>query len=332
MEVKNILIARTDSIGDVMLTLPMAGLLKKYYPNSQVYFLGTTYTKDVIACDENITGFFNWDEWKNLNQKSITQSIANLQISHLIYALPEKMVMQHLQQLPIRYKVAVNRRWYSFFYANTLVSFSRKNSLLHEAQLNCKLLEALGINEIPSLDEISTLSKFKVNHSFHFENFGLAKTEKFKLILHPKSQGSAKEWGLENFQKLIKSLPENRFKIYITGSENEKKLIGDILQLPGKDVENVCGKFSLNEFVQFIASCDGLLAASTGPLHIAAFSGIHAIGLYSSLKPIFPQRWSPIGQKAYFFTADDQQESADKNRQILNISVNDVANYLIQLI
>ena len=32
---RKIIISRTDSIGDVVLTLPLAGLLKKYYPLSR---------------------------------------------------------------------------------------------------------------------------------------------------------------------------------------------------------------------------------------------------------------------------------------------------------
>ena len=37
--------------------------------------------------------------------------------------------------------------------------------------------------------------------------------QKFNLILHPKSKGSAPEWGLNNFEKLIRLLPKDKFKI-----------------------------------------------------------------------------------------------------------------------
>ena len=49
-----ILISRTDSIGDVILTLPMAGLIKKNYPDSVIFFLGRTYTKETIALSKHI--------------------------------------------------------------------------------------------------------------------------------------------------------------------------------------------------------------------------------------------------------------------------------------
>jgi heptosyltransferase-3 len=47
----NILISRTDSIGDVILSLPMAGILKNKFPNATISFLGKNYTRDIInAC------------------------------------------------------------------------------------------------------------------------------------------------------------------------------------------------------------------------------------------------------------------------------------------
>ena len=55
---------------------------------------------------------------------------------------------------------------------------------------------------------------------------------------------------------------------------------------------------SLKELIAFIQKADGLIAASTGPLHIAAVSGKIAIGLYPPIRPMHPGRWAPIGKKA----------------------------------
>ena len=43
-----------------------------------------------------------------------------------------------------------------------------------------------------------------------------------------------------------------------------------------------------------------LVAASTGPLHIAAALGKKAIGLYAPMRPIHPARWKPIGSNAQY--------------------------------
>jgi ADP-heptose:LPS heptosyltransferase len=47
-----------------------------------------------------------------------------------------------------------------------------------------------------------------------------------------------------------------------------------------------------------LAAADGVVAASTGPLHLAALAGTRALGLFSPQRPIHPGRWAPIGPHA----------------------------------
>jgi heptosyltransferase-3 len=61
------------------------------------------------------------------------------------------------------------------------------------------------------------------------------------------------------------------------------------------EVINLTGKLSLQQFIAFINHCDVLIAASTGPLHIASALGKKAIGLFAPMRPIHPGRWKPIG-------------------------------------
>jgi heptosyltransferase-3 len=56
----------------------------------------------------------------------------------------------------------------------------------------------------------------------------------------------------------------------------------------------------LDELIAFIFNADGLLASGTGPLHLAAASGIHALGLFPPSRPIHPGRWAPLGKKAEY--------------------------------
>ena len=57
-----ILVSRTDSIGDVVLTLPLVGAIKRYLPSSKVIFLGKSYTKAVIELCDDVDEFLNWPE------------------------------------------------------------------------------------------------------------------------------------------------------------------------------------------------------------------------------------------------------------------------------
>ena len=72
----------------------------------------------------------------------------------------------------------------------------------------------------------------------------------------------------------------------------------------GDGVTDISGLMDLGQFMSFINQCDGLVANSTGPLHIAAALGKDAYGIYPPMRPIHPGRWAPIGKKAQVFVLD----------------------------
>ena len=74
----------------------------------------------------------------------------------------------------------------------------------------------------------------------------------------------------------------------------------------GSDVTDITGMMPLAQFIAFINKADGLVAASTGPLHIAAALGKVAVGLYAPMRPIHPGRWAPLGPRAGYLVLDKQ--------------------------
>ena len=129
-------------------------------------------------------------------------------------------------------------------------------------------------------------------------------TDRINLVLHPKTNGSAREWGFDNFGKLIESLPQEKFKIFISGTKAEGEMMRDFISGYQDVVTDVSGVFSLEQFIYFLSKVDGLISASTGPLHLAAMLGKFALGIYAPMRPIFPQRWAPIGKNAHFLVKD----------------------------
>jgi ADP-heptose:LPS heptosyltransferase len=173
---------------------------------------------------------------------------------------------------------------------------------LHEAQLNFKLLAPLGIKDNFALDLIKEMFAFTKINPLEQNILSLIDKNKINLILHPKSKGSALEWEIPRYIELIKLLPKEKFKVFVTGTIHEKIFLSDIfVQQP--EVIDMTGKLDLSQLISFINSCQGLIAASTGPLHIASILNKNVIGLYPSVRPIHPGRWAPIGENAHFITA-----------------------------
>ncbi len=309
-----IIISRTDSIGDVVLTLPMAGIIRHFLPGSRIIFLGRDYTRDVIALSEHVDQFISYDDLLKLPADEQVKALIALQATHIVHVFPVKAIAQLAKKANIPNRIGTTNRLWHWFTCNIRVKLSRKNSALHEAQLNTKLLSPLGIQKHFDLEEINQAYGFTRIPQLETPFEQLLTPGKMRVILHPKSKGSAREWGLANFSKLIELLNPEHYTVYISGTAQEGELVKPLLEKHPQAMD-LTGKLSLKQFIAFIDHCDALVAASTGPLHIAAALGKKAIGLFSPMRPIHPGRWMPIGPQAYplVFNADCEQCKAKKH-------------------
>jgi heptosyltransferase-3 len=294
-----IIISRTDSIGDVVLTLPLAGIIKHYIPNCKLIFLGRNYTKDVISLSQHVDEFISYDAILKLNATEQLAAFKKLNATHIIHVFPVKEIAQLAKKVGIQNRISTTNRLWHWFTCNVRIKLSRKNSDLHEAQLNTKLLTPLGIDKLFSVEELAKFYGFTKIPTLEKHFADLIDTTKTPIILHPKSKGSAREWGLDNFSNLITQLDKTTYQLFISGTAHEGELVKDLIS-KHPEVIDLTGKLSLQQFIAFINHCDVLIAASTGPLHIAAALGKKAIGLFAPMRPIHPGRWKPIGKQAAY--------------------------------
>lgn len=288
-----VILSRTDAIGDVVLSLPVAGYLKALLPEVQIWFIGKAYTRPIIEVAKAVDFFLD-------EQELTAKSLEAIQAEVIIFLLPNKRLakMSWLAGIPLR--IGTSHRMFHWFWLNRLVHFSRKKSLLHESQLNFKLLEPLRIKEKLGLDQIQTL---------YFPNAvplpDIADLSRPYVILHPKSSGSAREWPLVRYKELVSLLQTQGYTVVITGTQAEgdliKKIDAEFLELNG--LIDLTGRLTLEALIGLIAYSDGIIACSTGPLHIGAMMGVKAIGLYVSWRPMHAGRWAPVGQLASHISA-----------------------------
>lgn len=313
---ERIIISRTDSIGDVVLTLPVAAVLKKHFPNAYIIFLGRSYTRSVIEACENIDEFADWDELEKLPDHEAVEKLKLFRADVFIHVFPRRRLAQLAKKAKIKLRIGASGRIYHWFTCNGIVRMSRRKSDLHEAQLNIQLLRGLKIDDIPSLTSIPDMYGLREPDSTRVNQY--IEKEKFNLILHPGSRGSAREWGIENFQDLVNLLPQNRYKLFVTGTKQEGESLRSFLNA-NSNVTDLTGKFDLRSLIAFINVADGIVAASTGPLHIAAALGKKAIGLYAPMRPIHPGRWRPVGKDAHFLVLQKNCNDCKKSKDCICI-------------
>ena len=321
--IKRIIISRTDSIGDVILTLPLCIWVKENFPEAELVFLGRAYTKPVISCFNVIDSFLNFDDFESI---PTSERIAKLKADCIIHVFPNSQIALLAKKAKIPMRIGTAHRVFHLLTCNYRLNFSRKRSLLHEAQLNFELLKPLGFRDMPSFEALfQSLNHFTiptVSLPPEFSSIDFSNT----VVLHPKSQGSASEWPLEKYIDLATLLVQQKKTVIFTGTENEGKEFSSFLPSHPQIIDS-SGKLNLKQLIRLISSCEALVACSTGPYHIAGVSGIKAIGLFSSRKPIHPGRWKALGNKSVALVFDASCRICKKEKVcscIENISVQSV--------
>jgi ADP-heptose:LPS heptosyltransferase len=309
LPLSRILICRTDNLGDVVLTLPLAGYLKQLFPGVQVDFLCRRYAAPMVRQCRHIDQVLVLEELAEPARR-----FADEGYDTVIFAFPDRRLAQAARRARIAYRVGTSHRFYHWFTCNRLAHFSRVRSDLHEAQLNFELLRPLGIGHIPAVDDIAALYGLTAPRLAAVD--ALRENGAFNIVLHPKSNGNGREWPLAHYAALarrLQSVPDVR--IWVTGSAAEgeflEREIGELFAMP--HVRNLCGRFDLAGLVALIGCADGLIASGTGPLHIAAALGRPALGLFPPMTPIHAGRWGALGIRAQSLTAARRCETCTGN-------------------
>lgn len=322
---KRIIISRTDSIGDVLLTLPICSWIKSNYPTATILFLGKGYTKSVVTCYDLVDEFIDWNTLENQPKVAQITAFQGLRADVIIHVFPNRDIASLAKKVKIPARIGTSHRRYHLLTCNYRLNFTRKRSDLHESQLNHELLRPFGLSEIPSLNQIISATEH-----FHapqvtlpdFVSHALPNEGK-SIILHPKSQGSAREWPIEKYIELANALTNRGFTIFFTGTAAEGDLFRD--QLPQHpNIIDTTGKLSLDQLIALIARSNYLVACSTGPLHIAGYLGIHTIGFFVPRRPIHPGRWKALGPNVSILVNDPECAKCKKKEDcncIAEISV-----------
>lgn len=336
---KNILIVRNDRIGDVVLSLPLAGLIKKHFPDCKITFLLRNYTKDIANGHPNIDEVIILKEdngripvWKNVNQ--LKKGLFDASI--IVY--PTFITALIIFLARVKSRVGSGYRWYSFLF-NKKVFEHRKYAEKHELEYNVNLLKVFGIEE-----SISTKNVF---FDIHINKTSMEKVDKILtdsgvefekkiIIVHPGSGGSAIDLPIEKFSVLVNNLSLlDEANIIITGNEDEKNICSTISA--NTNAIDLSGKFNLSEIICLISLSEIFISNSTGPIHIAAALGISTVGFYPKIRACSPERWGPYTQNKVIFTPeiecnDCTREQCERLNCMNSIDIENVTKEVTKLI
>ncbi|MFA5983732.1 MAG: glycosyltransferase family 9 protein [Methylococcaceae bacterium] len=289
---KRILIAKTSHLGDLVISLPMAASLKQHFPDCKVLFLTHPRTLDVaVRCLDVDAAYALPDKFADL-----VGLLVSLQIDVFIQANTSEKLARAAKKARIPVRIGSSFRWYNWLLCSHRVAITRCHKQLNKRLLDLEYLRPLGIAGV-AIEDLPALYRFsKADLSALFTHLGLA-PDKRRIILHASSiTAKSHQWPLAKYQALMRSFDKASYQWIITGTAQDKDYLKDLLtEDDNVDKVDTVGLLSLNELLTLMQGCDGLVASSTGPAHLAAALGINTLGLYQS-DPVVFKRWAVVGR------------------------------------
>jgi heptosyltransferase-2 len=328
---QKILIVRTDRIGDVVLSIPLAEIVKKKYPDSKVTYFIRQYTRELLdgnsfIDDVIIAGEADGDILFKENLKKI--KARNFDTCIIVNPTFKITLMMFLAG--IKNRIGTGYRWYSVLFNNKVYEH-RKYGDKHELEYNINLLSKLGIyvkdisKEIKFNLQIDENSSEKISSILSSRGF---KTGNKIIIVHPGSGGSSVDLPKEKLIELTRMLNSlENVSIIITGSKSESELCKEfeINNL----VINLSGQLDLSSLKALINKASIFISNSTGPMHIAAALGVHVIGFFPKILSCSQKRWGPYTEKKTLFVptidcSDCTREQCEKLNCMNSIDIGKV--------
>ena len=319
-------IVRTDAIGDNVVSLPIAGALKSMLPGVKIVWICKPYVEPVVRQSAHV------DETRVWRQDHPMESILELfsGLDAVVFAFPEPSLMSASKRAEIPIRVATGRRWASIRWATHRVWRSRRRRAEHEALQGLRLLHPLGLParwRFPErIDWFHLTGLTTVTEGMPRNELGNIESEpSHSVILHPGNHGSAAGWSILRFEDLASRLLRRGIRVIITGTQDERPALDDLLANYAGDplLVDAVGKWSLDEFMAAMSHVSCVVASSTGPLHLASALGIPTVGLYQSEAPFWPERWSPLGIGTILATNELANEGG------LDLSVDEVVQSIL---
>ncbi len=317
---KRLLVIRNDKIGDFMLAWPALALLKQ--AGFEITVLVPPYTAPLARLCPSIDGVVCDVGAKApaTEQRALVERIRTEKFDAALALFSTWRNATLLSQAKIPYRLAPATKLAQIRYTHRLTqrrSRSEKPEWLYNLDLAAKLLKDFGLPVTavgPPYLVIPTDTVAQCRQRLA-QSLSLSETARW-LVVHVGSGGSANNLTLEQYERLVLALSDRLtdWQFVLTAGPGEEALVGGVytrLLTQRVPVALWVSKEGLEAFVQGMATADGMVAGSTGPLHIAGALDVPTVGFFPRLQSSTALRWQPLNKPSRHLAVSVPEHSSD---------------------
>lgn len=298
IKAENILLVRTDRIGELILTSPALAAVRKHYPRAKITLIVNPSSAEVVEAApfiDSITKFhpsqIQGDLFKWL---SFFRSIKKSRFNLAVIFNPSKFfnILTFMAGIPVR--VGYDRK--AGFFLTHKIRDKKYLCEKHEVEYNLDLIGTLGIrSDDKSLYFPLSNSADSAIAEILKEN-GVEAQDRL-IAVHAATSNPEKKWPPERFAQICDRLSEEfKIKIVLVGGREEHRTSDEVKSKMHNAVLDLTGALSVKEVGSLLKRCSFLISNDSGPVHISAAVGTPAIVFFGENRPGGSSiRWGPYG-------------------------------------
>ena len=307
----NILVVRSDKLGDFITALPAIYVLKKHNPQNRLIVCISEINAPLAKECDFIDSFLIDDKNESIFTLAKKIKKAKIDASITLFSNTRVAFAQFLARIPVR--IAPATKIAQIFYTNRV---KQKRSEVKMAEFEYNL--ALTTEVFPEIDLTykKPLLSFKNIENFYEVFCFNHEIEKEVIAFHIGFGGSSDaNLTIDEYENLIKNvLIMKKYQVVMTFGPDEKELYEAMQnRFEGLDVVFYLSVDGLVYFAKLISQFRLFVSTSTGTYHLASLVGTPTMTFFGSSLFASAARWKGVGsgevQKHYMLPQGDTQRT-----------------------
>lgn len=321
--IERILVARTDKLGDFMLTWYALAMLRGALPDARIDLLVGDAVADMAEACPYANGVMV-DQGQSL--RAVARDIRHQNYDAAIAMFSNRRTALALARARIPYRLApATKIWQLLFNQREVQRRSRSDQpeYRYNADLAERFLQDHGFPK-PSPPKRPLMafpsSEMRAYKEQLRREYGVSDSSAL-VIVHPGSGGSANNLSAAAYAGLVNRLkPTEPIFILITAGPGEREVGERVMRLIDTHPAALhASKAGLLTFAHTLACADVYISGSTGPLHVAGALDVRTAGFYPRKKSSTARRWQTMNSPHRRLAFSPPADAPDDDMGLINL-------------
>jgi lipopolysaccharide heptosyltransferase II len=268
-----ILFITLSNIGDVILTLPVLGVLLRSFPKSQISVLTGPRAKQVFEQDPRINELFIYDKRGRLLEKL--------------------SLMNDLRKRKFDLAIDLRNSMIPFFAAikqNATLFSKTPKGITHKGKIHLQRIQSLGLKIKDALLEV-----YIGPEEAKFADSLKQQAGSKYIVVAPGARSHIKRWKKDGFTEVCRRLANDfQAKIVLMGDEQDREVTRDIANSLSGKIIDLAGKTSIKQAAAVLKSAGLLITNDSALLHLGCNVGVPVVAVFG---PTDPKKYGPTGRQ-----------------------------------